>query len=181
MLILPAKDFNKIFFPEHAEPMIDSTDPGRANPVLLLSTFVGGATSTSLLQPPPPVVVTVTSRHTSVAEPFSGFLIGSGASMALLGENITEVLGMSWRRCGGGGGGIANTGFKGSAVACDEVATTCGKGLVMGESGFSWLPASASDEGQSISWSCTVVVVVVVIVVPRPNGLRLEPYLSFAD
>jgi len=178
VLILPAKDFNKIFFPEHAEPMIDSMDPGRANPVELLSTFVGGAASTCLLQPPPPVVVTVTSRHTSVAEPFSGFLIGSGASMALLGENITEVLGMSWRR--GGGGGVANTGFKGSAAACDAVATTCGKGLVMGESGFSWLPASTSDEGQSISWSCTVVVVVV-IVVPRPNGLRLGPCLSFAD
>jgi hypothetical protein len=64
--------------------------------------------------------------------------------MALLGENITEVLGMSWRRCGGGGGGggIANTGFKGSAAACDEVATTCGTGLVTGDSGFSWLPAS---------------------------------------
>jgi hypothetical protein len=181
VLILPAKDFNKIFFPEHAEPMIDSMDPGRANPVELLSTFVGGATSTCLLQPPPLVVVTVTSRHTSVAEPFSGFLIGSGASMALLGENITEVLGMSWRR-GGGGGSVANTGFKGSAAACDAVATTCGKGLVMGESGFSWLPACASDEGQSISWSCTVVVVVVVvIIVPRPNGLRLGPCLSFAD
>ncbi len=171
-LHLPAKAFNKVFFPEHAGPMMESTEPGRANPVALFSSFVGASPLF------PPFNVTVRSRHTRVA-PFSGFF-GSGVSIALLGENIT-ALGMSCRVDGG-------TDIMADILLFETGWWSCcccarrGKYFV-GDSGGCmsrwWLPAvacrwSPSDDGHRISCSC--------IVVPaRPNGLRPSPCFLFAD